>query len=175
MTADIINRLRSVHMLGFDHGSETEDAILTAAMAEIVALRARRDDLLRSNNEFEARAREAERTVKFQNIALAGTQRAYFDLRNDIAPPVIARPIAEYHEDMGDVLWWKFPITEPPYVGTPNDLGFDVCTDTSMHGPDGNQIASSVVRGRVGGWPGYHTHFTPIPVPNAPENANEQD
>ena len=36
------------------------------------------------------------------------------------------RPIKEYHEDMGNVLWWKFPIEEPPYVGTPNDLGFPV-------------------------------------------------
>jgi len=23
------------------------------------------------------------------------------------------RPLSEWREDMGDVLWWKFPITEP--------------------------------------------------------------
>lgn len=43
-----------------------------------------------------------------------------------------ALPLDEWHEDDGDVLWWKFPIEEPPYVGTPNDED----------------------------WPGYHTHWT---------------
>jgi hypothetical protein len=32
-----------------------------------------------------------------------------------------ARPLSEWHEDDGAVLWWAFPIVEPPYVGTPND------------------------------------------------------
>ena len=48
-----------------------------------------------------------------------------------------ARPIEEWHEDFGFVLWWKFPIEEPPYVGCPLDED----------------------------WPGYHTHWTPIPIP----------
>lgn len=51
-----------------------------------------------------------------------------------------ARPIGEYHEDVGPVLWWTFPITEPPYVGSPLDCE----------------------------WPGYHTHFTEIPLPEKP-------
>lgn len=29
------------------------------------------------------------------------------------------RPEIEWHEDMGDVLWFHFPIQEPPWVGTP--------------------------------------------------------
>ena len=49
------------------------------------------------------------------------------------------RPLDDWHDDIGDVLWWRFPITEPPYVGTPLDDD----------------------------WPFYHTHWTPIPVPNA--------
>lgn len=49
--------------------------------------------------------------------------------------PPIARPLEEWHEDYGDVLWWKFPIEEPPYVGSP------LCSD----------------------WPEYHTHWTPLP------------
>lgn len=69
------------------------------------------------------------------------------------------RPEAEWHEDLGDVLWWKFPISEPPYVGSPLCLGF------------------SVGGGRfVGGWPGYHTHFTPLPsckAITANQRANE--
>lgn len=48
-----------------------------------------------------------------------------------------------WNEDDGDVLWWKFPIEEAPYVGSPLDEE----------------------------WPGYHTHFTYIKVP---ENPNEE-
>lgn len=47
------------------------------------------------------------------------------------------RTIDEWHEDYGPVLWWSFPIEEPPYCGTPLD------TD----------------------WPEYHTHWTPIVEP----------
>jgi hypothetical protein len=46
-----------------------------------------------------------------------------------------ARPLDEWHEDFGEVLWWVFPMTEPPYIGSP------LCND----------------------WPGYHTHWTPCP------------
>ncbi len=48
-----------------------------------------------------------------------------------------AKPRSWYHEDFGPVLWWRFPINEPPYVGTPHDDD----------------------------WPGYHTHWTLIDVP----------
>jgi len=33
-------------------------------------------------------------------------------------------PLIEWHEDMGDMLWWFFPIQEPPYCGTPLDCDF---------------------------------------------------
>lgn len=70
------------------------------------------------------------------------------------------RPIAEYHEDMGPVLWWKFPIEEPPYVGGPNDLG----TPVQLLTPMGTYNVG------VGGWvAGYYTHFTLIPIPKAPK------
>ena len=57
-----------------------------------------------------------------------------------------ARPLDEWHEDFGDVLWWCFPVDEPPYVGTPLD------TD----------------------WPGYHTHWTDIPIPLPPPPAGSE-
>lgn len=53
---------------------------------------------------------------------------------------VTPTPLEDWHEDMGMQLWWMFPIAEPPYVGSP------LCTD----------------------WPGYHTHFTPIPLAARP-------
>ncbi len=58
---------------------------------------------------------------------------------------MVARPSDEWHEDLGAVLWWRFPIVEPPYVGTPNDCD----------------------------WPGYHTHFTPIPAPTKARETRE--
>jgi hypothetical protein len=41
-------------------------------------------------------------------------------------PAERARPLDEWHDDMGDVLWWKFPVTEPPYCGSPLSLGHTV-------------------------------------------------
>lgn len=58
-------------------------------------------------------------------------------IRKALEQHLIAIPFEEYHEDMGPVLWWRFPIEEPPYVGMPID--FD--------------------------WAGYHTHFTPLVCP----------
>lgn len=52
-----------------------------------------------------------------------------------------ARTLEEWGEDYGDVLWWKFPIEEPPYVGSPLDEK----------------------------WPAYHTHWTPIVIPKPPK------
>lgn len=73
-----------------------------------------------------------------------------------------ARPISEYNESMGDVLWWKFPIDEPPYVGSPNSLGYTVEVTAQAVGVD------KMMRILVGGWPGYHTHFTAIECPEEP-------
>ena len=70
------------------------------------------------------------------------------------------RPLSEWHEDMGAQLWWKFPITEAPYVGTPLDLGFGVSVEVN-----GGRVGVT----HVGAWPGYHTHFTPIPLPEEPK------
>ncbi len=50
---------------------------------------------------------------------------------------LVARPLRVWHEDIGDVLWWSYPICEPPWVGSP------LCED----------------------WPGYHTHWTPLVRP----------
>lgn len=44
--------------------------------------------------------------------------------------PDLARLECYWHEDIGDVLWWKFPVQEAPWVGTPND---DCWTDTYTH------------------------------------------
>ena len=38
------------------------------------------------------------------------------------------KALEEWNEDMGDCLWWRFPIEEPPYCGTPLDINFPSCT-----------------------------------------------
>jgi hypothetical protein len=76
----------------------------------------------------------------------------------------VARPLSEWTEDDGDVLWWKFPITEAPWVGSPLTLGHTVEVWTQ----DAPEIRM-VMGGTVGGWPGYHTHWTPLPpIPTEP-------
>lgn len=47
-----------------------------------------------------------------------------------------ARPLDEWHEDDGPVVWWRFPVEEPAWIGTPLD---DDWID------------------------GYYTHWTPHP------------
>ncbi len=39
---------------------------------------------------------------------------------------VESEPFGSWHEDDGAVLWWRFPVAEPPYVGSPlhNDWPF---------------------------------------------------
>lgn len=52
-----------------------------------------------------------------------------------------AKSIDVWHEDIGSVLWWRFPVEEEPYVGSPLDDDF----------------------------PDYVTHWTPIEVPESGE------
>ena len=51
---------------------------------------------------------------------------------------VIAQLSEKWHEDIGPVLWWDFPVEEPPYCGTPLDDDF----------------------------PKYKTHFTELHIPD---------
>lgn len=56
------------------------------------------------------------------------------------------RPLKEWHEDRGSVVWWMFPHNEPAWIGRPDDDD----------------------------WPGYHTHWTPHPsMPDLPASAGE--
>jgi hypothetical protein len=61
----------------------------------------------------------------------------YDALARELADAREARSYEEWHEGDGPVLWWSFPVNEPPYVGTPMDDE----------------------------WPFYHTHWTRIVVP----------
>ncbi len=75
------------------------------------------------------------------------TRQFVVDNTRQALAPGVAIPGEQWHEDDGPVPWWRFPVVEPPWAGTPN-------------GSD---------------WPGYHTHFTPLPpAPVAPiQSPNE--
>lgn len=74
------------------------------------------------------------------------------------------RPIGDYHEDYGQVLWYRLPICEPPFVSCPNS------SDWLLETVDGACVsADSVGLGRVrlipeneirGPWA---THWVPLP------------
>ena len=51
---------------------------------------------------------------------------------------VIAQLAEKWHEDIGPVLWWDFPVEEPPYCGTPLDDDFPKYKRhfTELHIPD---------------------------------------
>lgn len=73
-------------------------------------------------------------------IRIVGNDRNYRQVDYAIEIPSSrpkAKSIEEWHEDMGCVIWWEFPISEPPHCGMPLDMD----------------------------WPGYHTHWTPIETP----------
>lgn len=127
-----------------------------------------------SESDEEVRLRAADRVVAVDGekvIVTVGDLRAWCRLLDAAradgrreAMTGTPRPLDLWHEELGDVLWWRFPIDEPPYVGTPNDLGHTVEIITQ----DGIEprVAS---RCNIGGWPGYHTHWTPIVIPEPPE------
>lgn len=74
--------------------------------------------------------------------ACKGIQTEQLKIANLARP----RPLEEWHEDYGPVLWWAFPVVEPPYCGSP------LYSD----------------------WPEYHTHWTTIPMPTQPIEGMER-
>lgn len=76
----------------------------------------------------------------------AGSARCSFEIIDDLKKldepqKVKARLAKHWDEDLGDCLWWDFPVEEPPYCGTPLDDDF----------------------------PKYKTHFTELHIPDEVE------
>lgn len=69
--------------------------------------------------------------------------------------PTLLRPLSEYEDDDGSVLWWHVPIQEPPYVGA--GPGFD-----ERHA-DGTRTMCARLLGE-----GWLTHWSRIPQPELP-------
>lgn len=74
---------------------------------------------------------------KLLDLAACDLESAATIIHHNIEAKSIARPLDDWHEDIGPVLWWFFPVSEAPWVGTPND-------DDFLHD--------------------YYTHWTPLPA-----------
>lgn len=60
------------------------------------------------------------------------------------------RPLAEYHEDHGSVIWWHLPISEPPVIGGGPGDGAET--------RDGEPTSCQELHDR-----GWLTHWSPLP------------
>lgn len=161
---DIIDELNEA-CVGHPHAKIAwPHRVLHGAREEIERARQRITYLLGINNEFEAIARAARANLRASVEALGEIEPRWRKLEWDMQTLTTPRPIEEYHEDMGTVLWWKFPIVEAPYVGTPNDFGYTV----EVRLASSDDPSAQLLTRHVGGWPGYHTHFTPLPTPETP-------
>lgn len=92
---------------------------------------------------------------------------------NIIRSYVTPRPVAEWHEDYGNCLFWtiddKGNPTEPPYAGTPHDIKpFHIVDGKVEVGDRGELKGHTETGGRIHTidshpFPVYATHFTRIP------------
>lgn len=80
-----------------------------------------------------------------------------------LLPDRTPKRLDEWTEEDGDVLWWVFPIEEAPYCGSPKDCGHTV--EMRHYVMVDGQREVKTVRTDVGGWPGYHTHWTRFELP----------
>jgi hypothetical protein len=94
----------------------------------------------RLNVEAELAAEQLRQRVRDREREALEAYADVDELRAQLRELLTPRPLDDWHEDYGSALWWKFPIVEAPYSGSPLDDG----------------------------WPGYHTHWTPFPEVSSP-------
>jgi hypothetical protein len=71
----------------------------------------------------------------------------------EIRTALPVKPLADWNDEIGPVLWWRFPIQEPPWVGTPLDSDWPI-------EDDGDEVP-------------YYTHWMPIPLPINPDDPDD--
>ena len=71
-----------------------------------------------------------------------GWQAERAELKAQIERLTTLRSASEWRDDDGDVLWWRLPVEEPPYVGSPMECGW---------------------------FEDFYTHWTPLPKVKEPK------
>jgi len=102
----------------------------------------------------------------------ATTQSDQFPDAGKMVASLQLKPSDDWHEDMGDVLWWRIcgdgkPM-EHPWVGSPLSCGYAVEAHTTTriisHLNQESDPEPTIERINVGGWiDDYFTHFSEIP------------
>jgi hypothetical protein len=80
---------------------------------------------LYSQESFDRMGKEDSMHREIENLR-ARISTLEFDVQEPLLKYQRARYFSEWHEDYGPVLWWTWPVTEPPYAGTPNDSDWPV-------------------------------------------------
>jgi hypothetical protein len=80
--------------------------------------------------------------MKELKVAEKEWQAERAELRAKIERLTTLRPASEWRDDDGDVLWWRMPIQEAPYVGSPLECGW---------------------------FEDFYTHWTPLPKVKEPK------
>ena len=117
---------RGLELTHTDWGSDAQllfNTVRTAVLTRATELKRQIESGSPENSIFHANTIAAISEIWFW------THKVVFDCEDApavlIAVPKYARHIDEWHEEDGPVLWWRGPITEPPYVGTPDYEDFD--------------------------------------------------
>lgn len=120
------NTRRGLELTHTDWGSDARllfNTVRTAVLTRATELKRQIESGSPENSIFHANTIAAISEIWFW------THKVVFDCEDApavlVAVPKYARHIDEWHEDMGVVLWWRDPVEEPPYVGTPRDGDFD--------------------------------------------------
>lgn len=71
-----------------------------------------------------ARAKAACEAWASHEVSEAKAWRRYRELKTSMRVYTTPRKRDDWDEGDGPVLWWRFPVCEPPYVGDPRDDDF---------------------------------------------------
>ena len=130
------------HERGFDQGHDCPCYYCKEPCGSAVGEEVEVAEILR-----ELRNERSTRIAGTLRLTIADTITTLLARAETTRATALPQPLDDWHEDLGPKLWWKFPINEPPYCGTPLDDD----------------------------WPEYHTHFTSIPMPDLTAPAVEKE
>lgn len=138
------------------NGEQVERRVLIKKLREVAGLEDR-------NMKFNGNAIRRFATEAADYLGTLSTPTE--DARSRVKVLEEALPFSEWHEDLGDVLWWKLPLAGAPYCGSPLDLGRGMKVTVQI-GFEEHEMPIA----HTGGWPFTEEDkpdlwWTPLPSP----------